>query len=447
MAGFFQDDWKVLPNLTLNLGLRYQFDNPPNDATGHSSIYDLPTNRTVPGTWQTNHNDWAPRLGFAWAATPSTVIRGGAGIYYSQPPYNFLQFLLAHAPNFIPQAPSFQITNPTPIQTVFVANPSAAGQVPQTLALHMPDTNVQEFNLFLDQTFARIFLATVGYAGEIGRHESIRLNANQPNAIAPGTTTTKYNLRPYSYIGDVFGQYNIGSSNSNALQAKIDGRFPGGSRLLASYTWAKSMDLADGDRNPITYYYKPQLNYALAAWDRTNSFALSGIYKLPFGPGQRFLKSNDHLLRLATAGWQFSGIYHLGTGLPVTINETNNADVGVDETSYAQKICDPTKGFTRSKTKSFNTACFAQTGAFTYGVGGRAGVRQPGIDNFDVGFDKSFLLTETHQLQFRAEAFNALNHPQFSLPGSIAVSSTALGAVTGTSRAMRTMQLALRYSF
>ncbi len=446
-AGFFQDDWKVLPSLTLNLGLRYQFDNPPNDATGHSSIYDLPTNQNIPGTWQTNYNDWAPRVGFAWAATPSTVVRGGAGIYFSQPPYNFLQFLLAHAPNFIPQAPTFQITNPTPIQNVFVANPSAAGQVPQTLALHMPDTNVQEFNLFVDQKFAKTFLATVGYAGEIGRHESIRLNANQPNAVAPGTTTTKYNLRPYTYIGDVFGQYNIGSSNSNALQAKIDGRFQGGSRLLASYTWAKSMDIADGDRNPITDYYNPKLNYAPAAWDRTNSFVLSGIYKLPFGPGQRFMQSNRPLGRLATAGWEFTGIYHLASGLPVSITETNSADTGTDETLFAQKVCNPTTGFTKSHTAYFNKACFAQTGPFTYGVGGRAGVRQPGIDNLDIGFDKSFFLTETQQLQFRAEAFNALNHAQFSLPGSIAVSSTSLGAVTGTSRPMRTMQLALRYSF
>jgi len=131
----------------------------------------------------------------------------------------------------------------------------------------------------------------------------------------------------------------------------------------------------------------------------------------------------------------------------VTINETNDADTGVDETFYAQKVCDPTRGFTKTKTEYFNKACFVQTGPFAYGIGGRAGVREPGIDNLDVGLDKSFLLTNTQQLQFRAEAFNTLNHAQFSLPGSIAVSSTSLGAVTGTSRPMRTMQLALRYSF
>ena len=169
---------------------------------------------------------------------------------------------------------------------------------------------------------------------------------------------------------------------------------------------------------------------------------------MPFGPGQKFATSDAPFLRLATAGWQLTGIYHLASGLPVGITEGNNVEASApNETFFAQKVCDPTTGFTRSKTEYFNKACFVQTGALVYGVGGRAGVRQPGIDNLDFGFDKSFFLTETQQLQFRAEAFNALNHPQFSLPGSIAVSSTSLGAITGTSRPMRTMQLALRYSF
>jgi len=447
IAGFVQDDWRVLPNLTLNLGIRYQFDNPPNDATGHSSIYDVATNLNIPGTWKTNYNDWAPRVGFALTASPSTVLRGGVGIYYSQPPYNFLQFLLAHAPNFIPQAPTFQITNPTQTEKVFVANPSSAHQVPQTLGQRMPDTNVQEFNLFIDQKFSTVFLGTIGYAGEIGRHESIRLNPNQPNAVIPGTSTTKYNLAPHTNLGNVYGQYNIGSSNSNALEVKLDGRFQGGTRLLASYTWSKSMDISDGDRFPISNFYRPGLNYAPAAWDRTNSFVFSGVYRLPFGTGQKFAIPDSHFARLAFAGWELSGIYHLASGLPVTITESNNADTGSNETFFAQKVCDPNAVSSRSKTQYFNKACFVQTGAFAYGVGGRAGVRQPGLNNLDLGFDKSFFITEVHQLQFRAEAFNTLNHPQFSLPGSIAVSSTSLGAFTGTSRPMRTMQVGLRYSF
>lgn len=99
--GYFQDDWQVNAKLTLNLGLRYDFDNPPNDRNGQSSVYDLPSNQTVPGTWRTNYRDISPRIGFAYSPEKDTAIYGGYGIYYAGTPYNFLQFLLAHPPNFI----------------------------------------------------------------------------------------------------------------------------------------------------------------------------------------------------------------------------------------------------------------------------------------------------------------------------------------------------------
>lgn len=447
IAGFVQDDWKLTQKLTLNLGLRYQFDNPPNDANGHSSIYDAPSNQTIPGTWRTNYADFAPRLGFAYSPVQDTVVRGGAGIYYSQPPYNYIQFLLAHAPNFIPQAPTFQISNRTLTENVFVANPSAVGQVPQTLGLHAPDVSAIEYNLFVEHKFNQSMVATLGYAGEGGRHESERLNANQPDSIAAGTSPTGYNQRPLSYIGDVFAQYNIGSSNSNELQAKLDTQLKGGGRILASYAWSKALNIEDGDRFTLPDEYHTRSTYALAAWDRTNAFVLSTVYPLPFGPGQRFANNSGYFTRLLVAGWQLSGIYRAATGLPVSITQTNVLNTGSLGTSFAQKICDPRSGFTRSKAEWFNKACFVQTAAFTAGAGGRAGVRNAPINNLDFGFDKSFPLTERQQLQFRAEAFNTFNHPQFSLPGSIAVSSTSLGAITGTSPAMRTMQLALRYSF
>ncbi len=447
VAGFIQDDWKVRSNLTLNMGLRYQFDNPPYDKNGHGSIYDLPSNQTIPGTWNTNYKDFAPRIGFSYSPAPNTVIRGGFGIYYAGSPYNFLQFLLAHAPNFIPQAPSFQITNPTPTEDVFVANPSSAGQVPQTLAKHMPDVNVQEFNLFVEQKLGSVFVGSIGYAGEIGRHESIRLNANQPNAVAPGTTSTKYNERPYAYIGDVFGQYNEGSSNSNGLQATLRGQFKGGSTVLASYTWSRAMDISDGDRYVVSYSYQPSLDYAPSAWDRTQSLSLGSVYMLPFGPNQHWLTSPSPIIRLAAAGWQLSTIWHLGSGLPVSVTATQSADTGSLGQVWAQKVCNPASGFNRTGKLWFNPACFAQTGPFQYGVGGRNGVREPGIDNVSIGLGKSFLITNRQQLQFRAEAFNAFNHPQFSLPGLTSVNNKALGVLTGTSRSMRTMQLALRYSF
>jgi hypothetical protein len=448
VAGFLQDDWKVTPQLTLNLGLRYQFDNPPSDANGHGSIYDWTTNTNIPGTWHTNYADFAPRVGFAYAPTHRTVIRGGAGIYYAGSPYNMLQFLLAHAPNFYTQAPTFQITAPTQTENAFVANPTAAGQRPQTLSTHMPDPNVQEFNLFVEQRLQKHLDFTVGYAGEIGRHESVRGDANQFNSFAPGTTSLLYNQGPYSaYIGSVFAQVNIASSNSNALQSTLKAHLNDGSQFLVSYQYSKQLNNSDGDRYSLGDWYNPHLTYGVAAFDRTNALTASGVYHLPIGPGEPIAAPGGYLGRLALAGWQASFIYQVATGLPVDITATNTLNTGTIQSFYAQKICNPNANFTQSRSKWFNTACFAQPGNLQEGIGGRNGVREPGIDNFNLGLDKNFLLSERQQLQLRAEMFNVPNHPQFSLPGSLSVSSASLGVLTGTSRGMRSMQLALRYTF
>jgi len=447
VAAWFQDDWKLTPQLTLNLGIRYQYAGPPNDADGHASIYDLPANQTIPGSWNPNLHDFAPRAGFAWRLAQNTVLRGGYGVYYSDTPWNYLQFLLAHAPNFIQQTPAFSIQNPTLVENAFVANPSSAGQTPQTLAKSMPDTYVEQYNFFVAQSFGGKYLAEIGYSGEDGHDESVRVNANQPNAVAAGSTSTKYNVRPYSYIGDVFGQYNTAYSNSNGLQAKLQREFAGGAQFTAKYIFSKSLDISDGDRNVIENYYDPRLYYGLSAYDRTQQFTLSGVYELPFGHGRRWLASQPRIVDAVAGGWQLSGIYTLASGLPVTITASNNADTGSLGTFVAQRVCNPAEGFAQTRTEWFNTACFVQPGAFQYGSGGRAGAREPGLNNIDLGLSRSFAVKEGRALQMRLESFNTVNHPQFSLPGQIAVTSPGLGALTGTSRPMRQVQIALRYSF
>ncbi|MGA3106934.1 MAG: TonB-dependent receptor [Terriglobales bacterium] len=409
VAGYAQDDWRVLPSLTLNLGVRYDFENPPNDKNGQSSIYDLPSNQTIPGTWKTNYRELSPRIGFAYSPEKNTAIHGGFGIYYAGSPYNYLQFLIAHPPNFITQSLTFTQKAPTSIETVFSANPSAAGIVPQTLALSMPDPYAEEYNLLVQHTFADKFSLEVGYTGQVGRHASVRVNANQPIAAAAGSS--ELTIRPYSYAGDVFGQYNIASSNNNALVSKFDARLPGGTRIISSYTWSKSMNISDGDRNTIENYNQPSDYYAEAAWDRTNQLNLATISRLPFGRGQRFLNSSPRAVDAVLGGWEINGIYRYGTGLPVTITAINDADTSSIGTFLAQKVCDPTKGFTRSRSEWFNTACFVQPGVGVYGIGGRAAVRQPALDSLDLGLGKSFAITKEQHLQFRLESFNALNHP------------------------------------
>ncbi|MEI9978513.1 MAG: carboxypeptidase regulatory-like domain-containing protein [Edaphobacter sp.] len=444
--GYFQDDWRVVPTVTLNLGIRYDFDNPPNDKNGHSSIYDLPSNQIVPGTWQTNYRDVSPRIGFAWQAEQNTTVHGGFGIYYASSPYNFLQFLVAHPPNFITQSKTLTQANPTPVTDVFVANPSATGITPMTLGEHMPDVYVEQFNLMVEHLFEGKYSVMTGYSGQIGRHSSVRLNANQPNSKS-SPSATMFDTRPYTYAGDVYGQYNVGYSNNNALYTKFEARLNRGTRAILSYTHSKSMDISDGDRNVMANYYHPEYYYAPAGWDRPNHISAAVVYPLPIGHGQRWLSNSNPILNGAIGGWQVSSIYHYGTGLPVSINATNTADTSSIGTYMAQKVCDPNKGFTRSKSEWFNVNCFVQPGNGVYGIGGRNAVRQPNLDQLDLGLSKRFAIREGDFLQVRLESFNALNHPQFALPGQITVSSTSLGAISGTARAMRVAQVSLRLSF
>lgn len=445
VAGYVQDDWKLTPQLTLNLGMRYDFDNPPNDKNGAASIYDLPSNRVISGTWNTNYGDISPRFGFAYSPEPNTSIHGGFGIYYASSPYNFLQFLLAHPPNFVTQSLSFTPANVKSVTDVFSANPSATGITPQTLGKTMKDVNVQQFNLAVEHTFLSRYLLSVGYAGQIGRHSSVRINANQPN-VKSGTSAV-FNVRPYSYAGDVFAQYNAGNSNSNALQTKFIARLPGGSRITSSYTYSRSLNISDGDRNTIHNAYDLSLYYAPAAWDRPHHLNVGAILRMPVGRGQHYLSSVPRPVDWLVGGWQLSTIYRYATGLPVTITATNTADTSSIGTYLAQKTCDPTQGFERSRSMWFNTACFVQPGNGVYGRGGRNAVRQPNLNQVDLGLQKSFHITESSQLHLRLESFNGLNHPQLSLPGQIAVNSASLGALNGTAKAMRTSQVALRFSF
>jgi hypothetical protein len=443
--GYIQDNWKINSKLTLNLGLRYDFDNPPNDRNGQSSIYDLASNQTVQGTWKTNYRDISPRIGFAFSPDKNTAIHGGFGIYYAGSPYNYLQFLLAHPPSFITQSLSFTQKNPTSVENVFSANPSATGITPQTLALSMPDTYAEQFNLLVERSFSSKYTLEVGYVGSVGKHSSVRVNANQPIAATAGSAIL--NVRPYPYAGDIFGQYNIGSSNHNALVSKFVARLPGGSRMISSYTWSKSMNISDGDRNTIENYNHPEYYYAVAAWDRTHHLNIGAIFQLPFGHGQHFLNRMPWALDALAGGWQINGIYRYATGLPVSVTATNTADSGSIGTFMAQKICDPKQGFTRSRGEWFNTACFVQPGNGQYGIGGRNSVRQPSLNQFDMGLTKSIAFSEHQRLQIRLETFNALNHPQLALSGSTGTTNTVLGALTGTAKAMRVGQVALRYSF
>ena len=446
VIGYVQDDWKITPQLVLNLGVRYYFDNPPLALGGHSALVNLNTGISTPGTWHTNYNDWAPRIGFAWSIAKGMTVIGGYGIYYTSFPYNDLQFLVLVPPNHIYQQQNYTITNPTQIETSLLP----ASQVPLTATSSdsfnpvAKDPSVQEFNIGVEKSLARDVVATVSYAGSLSRHVGTWSYPNQTIAPAPGSPTGVFTITPYPNIGAVNQWISEANGNYNALLAKITGSARG-LRGTIGYAYSKAMDLIDGDGNVLEKYNHPEYNYAVAGWDRPHQLTVSGVYQLPIGPGATFLNYNNIFAREGLSGWQVGSVYRLASGQPVTIGANNDTDSPASGPMYANKVCDPRKNFKQTRAEWFNTACFTQPVVGTYGQGGRDAVRSPREDQVDLSVDKSFRIVEGQQLQFRAEAFNALNHTQL-LISSESITAQGYGALN-YAEPPRTLQVGLRYSF
>jgi hypothetical protein len=445
VAAYVQDDLKLTQKLTLNLGLRYDFDNPPNDQSGHGALFSVPLNQAVPGTWNTNYNDWGPRIGFAYAVRPTTVLRGGYGTYYAPILYNNLQFELLYSPNFVNQSFVLDIANPVDIQQLFASGASTAGQQNYTLTKTLKDTSVQEWSLNIEQSLSPTTLFTLGYIGNVTRHQSSRADLNQPYGLSPGNTSGILDLRPNPDVGTTDGQLNAVNANYNGLIAKVERSFSNGFQYLASYTFSKAMDILDSDNGDIQDLYNPQLTYGPAGFDRTSNLLLSAVYELPFGPGRRFLNSNSFLNRELIGGWQLSGIQQFATGQPIQITANNNADTSSVHSVYANKVCAGTAPDGHPRLQFYNPACYVQPATGQYGTA-RSGPRQPGLNTTNLSLQKSFAITERQQLQFRAEAFDVFNHPNFG-SGSYSVTSPGAGLLTFESAGPRVLQLALRYSF
>jgi hypothetical protein len=446
VAGYVQDDWKVTPRLTLNFGIRYDFDNPPNDKNGRGAIYDLPTNTNIPGSWNTNFNDWGPRVGFSYSATKTTAIRGGYGTYYAPIMYNNLQFMLLYSPNVVNQVYSLNIENPQDIQGLFTPNPpSVPGQGGYTINRTLKDSSADEWNLNVEQALGQNMMLTLEYIGSAMRHQSVRADFNQPDALSADSPSGKLDVRPYPFAGPIDGQINFLNANYNALGVKFERRMANDLQFLASYTWSKAMDDTDGDNQDVQDFYNPSLTYGRASFDRTNNLALSGIYILPFGPGKRFAQSNNILNRELIGGWQLTGIQQFATGQPFSISANNNADTSPLHNVYANVICNPMSGFQRTRFQIYNSACFTQPDAGQYGTARAAGT-QPSTFGTNLTLMKNFAITEHQQLQFRAEAFNVFNHPLFTAASS-SITSPTLGEATYQMNGPRSMQFALRYSF
>lgn len=472
---FVQDDWRVNDRLTVNFGVRYEYDTPSSEVTNRWTNYDVNQAKLLISGFNTDSrtgvkgdkNNWAPRFGFAFKLRPGTILRGGAGIFYN-PAGSEGVMLRRHR-----QLPF------GPINTVdinqFVANPrrvsdglppipnltfesAVANPVGSFLGV---DPNfrsgiAQQYNLQIQQQLPKELVFKVGYVGNMGRRLDSSYNFNQPipGPGAPAPRRPLFSRAP----GIVNLDYNVsdGLSSYHSLQSTLERRFTSGLGFLAAYTWAHSIDnvpnqFGGADNGPIPQDWRYRsADRGTSGHDITHRFVYSMNYELPFGRGRKFSTGNK-LFDNIVGNWDTNLITAIQSGLPFTpvlASAVANAGGSRPDRYKSGEIDNPTiaKWFDTSFGTAASGAAWGAPAVFTYGNGARNPLRGPGRTNVDFSIFKNFLITENWKLQFRTEMFNVFNHAQFDLPAT-GIGNPNAGIITGIVGTPRQIQFALRLSF
>jgi len=482
-GGFAQDNWRLTPNLTLNLGIRYDVFTPFTEAQNRYANFDYPNLKLITGAQDphigvhTNYGNVAPRVGFAQSIGAHTVVRGGYGISY-YPTQISLSILLANPPTAFqsvcenPACVGMPLPYPTaPSTTNLSGNLSYA-------ASNLNTSMQQMYNLAVQQEVgANVF--TLAYVGELGRRQLFVTDVNTPAPTGPYATSTPIpppallTAATLPNVGPIQGFLPEGGSNYNAMQAVFARRFSHGLSFNANYTWAHGLSNAYSSSGESLggqglLPADPHYDYGNSGLDVRNRVAVTATYVLPFG------QSANGARALLVKGWSTNLISFWQSGLPFTvlssapnpygIAQINLPDVSTDRPNMSGESTTPAH---RSHLEWFNIDAFTPQPAGTAGDESFNQLYGPNQRRTDFSIFKAFNLSQYGSLQFRAECFNVSNTPNFSLvasnytitsylpvgtipvPGDKPAQSGGFGQLTQTTPNVgpREFQFALKYLF
>lgn len=490
---YLQDTWKLNPKLTLNWGLRWEYESPfmdkhdaivnvdfvwdnsrrpdfvragTGDPLAGNPQFPFPSNfnyvrdgRFGRGAFMPDRNDFAPRLGIAYQLNSKTVWRSGVGIYYVRDIANAVFDIVRNQPFTVRQSEPANITSPNLTWNRLFTNPSAATFL---LANQFGERTsyVAQWQTSLQRQLTKDMSLEVTYMGSSGIKLRRLTSYNNPEP-RPGNQTQN---RPFPDLGG-FQVMNAPSHSSyHALQARLQHRFANGFTLLGSYAYGKSIDNGSGirttDGDPLTPSDNYNLNAerGLSGFDFRQRFTSSFLYELPFGRGRKMDISNP-LANALLGGWQLGGIFTFQDGFPATAfcGPGNIQNGG----GYCKPDAVPTESANlpedqRSVSRWFNTNAFvdrigtapgATPAVFRYGTAGRNTITGPGIVSLDASINKFFRFVEgKHTVELRGEFFNLPNKAIFGQPGTTLRNPT-YGVISSTRIDSRQIQIALRYSF
>ena len=484
LSGFAQDDFKATRRLTVNLGLRYEFDTPVWDAknrlanfdpagagsliyAGSGSIYQR-------ALVNPNEHNLAPRLGVSYQAAPQTVIRAGYGIFYT--PFERIgseDQLALNPPGLINNnlsltstaaAPLFQLSSGFPanfldpsqlsLQRVRIrgANPNA------------PNSYVQQWSLGVQRELPAGLFVEADYVGTKSTHLNTLRDLNQPlnNGVNVLSNAQGQPILPYPAFGQIEYRDPLGSAVYHGLDFTLERRFRGGLGFRTAYTWSKSIDNTAEHLSAYGSNSFGQNGYNFHTWRGPSDFdvpqrlVFSYVYELPFGKGKAL--AGHGIASYIAGGFQTSGSLTLASGRPFTMFAAGNSssiDIGL-QNALANVIGTPAMPQTVTcwVYASKNPGCagiggtdaFATPAAGVLGNAGRNILRGPGTKVFDFALDRNFSFSERTGLEFRWEVFNLSNTAQFGLPNNNYSGGTP-GVITSLAGDARIMQFALRLKF
>ena len=493
-----QDEYRIRPHLTLNYGLRYSLFFAPTYGNGELATFDpalfnsanapaLNPDGTFPGgadsgtytngiivggksspygqaVAKTFKRGFAPRIGFAWDpyGNGKTSVRGGYGIFFDSPAVNSVEQFASENPPIVAQRniPNADFANPASGQPLVNPYPRTIGG-PSPNNWTLPYS--QMFNLDVQQQITPKTMIDIGYYGSLGRHLMGIVDVNMPQigafqnaGISPPFVGTFANLemlnlvRPYKGFDAINSFMPVFTSNYNSLQAQFQKHLSGNSLITANYTWSKNLTTASNDYRAAQNSYNLLGDYGPADIDRRHVFTGSYVYTLPFYKAQHGLVG--HVL----GGWELSGIGYLFTGLHYTATASSYSQdpggLGLNSATFSGArpdiVGDPQIGAPNTINEWFNTSAFAfvPSGEIRPGNEKRGTIVGPPMVRWDASLYKNTNITERVSAQFRAEAFNVLNHTNFDGFSSLRLGSSFFGQID-SARDPRIIQVALKLIF
>ncbi|HEX5482509.1 MAG TPA: hypothetical protein VFZ08_07765, partial [Terriglobia bacterium] len=457
---WFNDEWRATRNLTLNLGIRWEYDGPFYEKFNRFSNFDPAAGALIiagrdfvtrSANVRPDRNNYAPRFGFAYAIPGhrDTVLRGGYGIFYDIIQENNTEETRTNPP--FSSFPQFFATNPVdsrptiPLQNVFAPAGQSTPPAPIIEALdeQMQNGYQQQASFGIEHQFGSSIVAEVNYNWQKNTKFPASRNLDAPTQN--GTFTL-----PYPDYSSIVYFTNLEYGNYNALLARVTKRFSQNLSFTTAFTWSKYLDnITTGDaagapgdpgfQNPYCF----RCDYGPSASDFEKRFVQSWVYDFPSLAGSR------PFVRAVAGGWELSGIFTYQSGFPVTPRVSFDNSQSLTFADRPDRLLGMPlyPAGTRDPSHWFNAGAFSVAPQGQFGNAGKGIILGPNLMDLDAALMKNFNVSERFTLQFRAEAFNITNHPNFADPSPFIDIPSTVGSITSTTTPARQIQLALKLTF